>query len=238
MRRTVAAGFTALLLLSCNQGTGDGTVDVFAAASLEAAFREIATELERTEGVVVRLNLGASSDLVRSIVDGSPAQVFASADPENMAAAVDAGVVEDPQTFATNELAIAVGPGNPLNIRSLADLPEASIAVCAPEVPCGRYAQEALDAAGVELEPDSYEPDVKAVLNRVTLGEVDAGIVYVTDVLETDVQNVPIPPEHNVIALYEIAPVDADDDATRAFIDLVMSEEGRAILESHGFGLP
>ena len=233
----MAAVCTVLLLSACAEDSPP-SVEVFAAASLTDAFEELARTYERTERAEVRLNLGASSDLARSIVDGSPADVFASADETTMATVVGAGATEGYETFATNELVIAVGPGNPMDIRSLEDLADVSVALCAPEVPCGHYAQEALNKASVRLEADSYEPDVKAVLNRVTLGEVDAGIVYVTDVLAADVLSVPIPPEHNVVALYEIAVVDQEDEAAEAFYDLVLSAEGRAVLESHGFETP
>lgn len=235
----------ALLLLSpalagCSNASNDDAVVVFAAASLTEAFEEIGEELERTDDVAVTFNFGASSDLARSIVDGSPAQVFASADEAMMDLVVDEGVARDPEVFAASDMAIAVAKGNPLGIEDLGDLERISVALCAPEVPCGRYARDVLEAAGVSVDARSLEPDVKAVLARVALGEIDAGIVYGSDVASSDdVSAVSIPDGSNVVARYPIALIgDAPSETALAFYELVVSDAGAEILERHGFERP
>jgi molybdate transport system substrate-binding protein len=227
-------------LAGCSEGRAGHEPVVFAAASLTDAFEEIGQELKRTRDVTVRFNFGASSDLARSIEDGSPAEVFASADELVMDPLLEEGLIDDARTFATNRLVIAVERGNPRAIDGLADLrSDVAVALCAPEVPCGRYARDALDRAGVDVEPRSFEPDVKAVLTRVALGEVDAGIVYASDVVVTgEVTAIPIPPGANVVATYPIALVAGAGDDARAFFDLVLSDKGGRILEQHGFGRP
>jgi molybdate transport system substrate-binding protein len=214
---------------------------VFAAASLTDAFEEMLTATERDPRTSVTFNFGSSSDLARSIEDGSPAEVFASADELTMDGLVEQGLVEDVQIFATNRLAIAVELDNPQDIDDLEDLDgDVALALCAPEVPCGRYARDVLDRAGIDVEPRSLEPDVRAVLTRVALGEVDAGIVYESDVLTSDeVSSVSIPDDVNVVASYPIALVGSGSgDAARAFYELVLSKRGSDILERHGFDAP
>ena len=220
-------------------GPADQRVDVFAAASLTEAFEDIGVAFERESTADVRFNFGASSDLARSILDGSPAQVFAAADMDSMHLVADGGSAESPESFASNEMAIAVARGNPLAIDELGDLSEVSVALCAPEVPCGRYARRVLESAGVALEPRSFEPDVKAVLSRVALGEVDAGVVYGTDVLAAadQVSSVEIPDEHNLRVVYPIALIGHESTpGAQDFYAFVLSDVGQAILRSHGFG--
>jgi molybdate transport system substrate-binding protein len=137
-------------------------------------------------------------------------------------------------------MAIAVEANNPLRIHRLEDLAgDVALALCAPEVPCGRYAREVLARAAVEVEPRSFELDVKAVVTRVALGEVDAGIVYGSDVVSSeDVEAVPIPDEVNVTARYLIAMVGSADDAAREFYGFVLSPRGSEILRRHGFEAP
>lgn len=225
---------------SCSDDADAAAPIVFAAASLTAAFEEVGAELERTEQITVRFNFGASSDLARSIEDGSPAEVFASADERVMDPLTDAGVVDDIQTFATNRMAIAVARGDPLDIRTLEDLSgDVAVALCAPEVPCGGYARAVLERAGVDVEPRSFEADVKAVLTRVALGEVDAGIVYGSDVVSSDeVSEVPIPDRVNVTARFVIAEVGSPSRAAHAFFEFLLSERGADVLRRHGFGTP
>ena len=246
MRSRALVSLLALLSLplvgaDCSTDPTDPPVVVFAAASLTEAFEEILTATDRDPGTSVTFNFGSSSDLARSIEDGSPAEVFASADELTMDGLVEQGLVEDVQIFATNRLAIAVELDNPQDIHDLEDLDgDVALALCAPEVPCGRYAREVLDRAGVDIEPRSLEPDVKAVLTRVALGEVDAGIVYESDVMASDdVSGVSIPDDVNVVASYPIALVGSGSgDAARAFYELVLSKRGSDILERHGFDAP
>ncbi len=166
----------------------EGSITVFAAASLKATFTELADEFEAANpGVTVELNFAGSSDLVTQITEGAPADVFASADEKNMAKLTDAGLADAdaPVDFATNVLEIAVPPGNPAGIETFADLadPDVKTVVCAPEVPCGAATVEVEEATGVTLAPVSEESSVTDVLGKVTSGEADAGLVYVTDVI-------------------------------------------------------
>lgn len=246
-----AAAAVALgpLLAACGGAVGEGeeaTLTVFAAASLTTGFERLAESFEAShDGVEVELSLAGSSDLVAQIRSGAPADVFASADEANM----DKLVADDlegsePEVFATNTLQIAVPPGNPAGVRSLADLADEDLAVvvCAPEVPCGAAAQAAADAAGTTLAPDSEEQSVTDVLGKVTSGEADAGLVYVTDVAAAggDVLGIDLPGAQAVVNRYPIATVAGSDQADLAqeFVDLVLSEEGQQVLADAGFGQP
>lgn len=218
---------------------------VFAAASLTDAFTEIGQTVEDARpGLSVTFNFAGSQRLATQIVEGAPADVYASADTEQMAAVTDAGRVARTSTFATNRLAIAVEPGNPRGVATLADLArdDVTVVLAAAQVPAGRYARDALDAAGVSVSPVSLETDVRAVLTKVALGEADAGIVYTSDVTAAAdrVDSVEIPERDNVIATYPIGALAdaANPDAARAFIAAVLSDEGRATLTRLGFGPP
>jgi molybdate transport system substrate-binding protein len=223
-----------------------GPLMVFAAASLTDAFTELGDAFTTTNPeVAITFNFAASSQLVTQIGEGAPADVFASADVATMTKLTETGATgSDPVVFTTNIAEIIVEPGNPEGITGLADLarPELIVISCAPEVPCGRYAQQILDNAGVTVEFKSLEENVRAVVSKVTLGEADAGIVYVTDVLAAGdaATGVPIPVDVNVVAEYPIA-ITAEapnPDAAQAFVDFVLSEEGQAILASYGFVAP
>lgn len=233
----------ALLAAACGGDGAPGAPEiamVFAASSLTGPFSELGEMLKEDEEAEVRFNFLSSSDLATQIEQGASADVFASADETNMQRVVDAGVAEGaPEVFARNRLAIAVRPGNPEGIGSLADLADEGLVVslCNGECPAGQYARAALDAAGVEVEPDSLESEVKAVITRVATGEADAGIVYATDVIAADgeVEGVDIPPGENVIATYPIVVLESAPAAGRAFVDLVTSPEGRRVLARYGF---
>jgi molybdate transport system substrate-binding protein len=223
-----------------------GDVTVFAAASLTAAFTEIgdAFVVENPDAKVT-FNFAASSELVTQIGEGAPADVFASADVSNMTKLTDAGNnASDPVVFATNLAEIILGPGNPKGITGVADLanPDLIVVLCAPEVPCGKYAAKVFENAGVTVTPKSLEENVKAVVTKVTLGEADAGIVYVTDVTAAGdkADGVEIPAEINVVAEYPIAVTKeaANAEGAQAFIDFVNSDEGQKILASYGFLAP
>ena len=223
--------------------TLSGTVSVFAAASLTAAFQAIGAAFEKAHPTVkVQFNFGGSSTLVQQIQQGAPADVFASADEANVQKLVESGALAGaPQRFAGNRLQIAVAPNNPTRIATLADLakPGLTIALCGPMVPCGCYAAEAFTKAGVAVPTASQELDVKAVLTKVGMGEADAGVVYVTDVRAAagKVEGVDIPESSNVIARYPIAVVkDAPNAAAAAsFIEFVLSPDGQRLLAGFGF---
>ena len=187
-------------------------------------------------------SFASSADLARQIVEGAPVDVFASADMTNMEKVLDAGAASaEPRVFATNRAEIVVAPGNPLGITGIDDLTREDlvVVVCAPEAPCGGYASDVFDNAGVEITPDSYEANVKAVVTKVTLGEADAGVVYATDVLAAGdaISGVEIPDDVNVIAEYPIVVV-SDSDVARAFVEFVTGAVGRGILVANGFGAP
>ena len=219
---------------------------VLAAASLTDVFQSLEEPLEGLHpSISPKFSFESSSTLVAQVQQGVQADVIATADEETMGELKSAGLLEEPpQIFALNELAIIVEAGNPQNIQDLADLsdPNLKVVLAAEEVPAGAYARESLDAAGVEVQPVSLEEDVKAVVSKVSLGEADAGIVYVTDVKAagSTVSSVPIPQEHNVVARYPIAVLKEapNEDPAEDFVALVLSEDGRAALTEAGFSLP
>jgi molybdate transport system substrate-binding protein len=223
-----------------------GAITVFAAASLTDAFTELGDAFtEANPDANATFSFDASSALVTQITEGAPADVFASADTANMDKLVEAGMNGDePTIFATNLLTIIVAPGNPLGITGVEDLADPGIktAICAAEVPCGRYANEIFSNAGVSVTPVTLEQNVRGVVTKVTAGEADAGIVYVTDVTAAgdEASMVEIPEDINVLAEYPIATVaeSADAQIGAAFIDFVSGDEGQAILAEYGFGAP
>jgi molybdate transport system substrate-binding protein len=237
-----------LTLVACGSDGDDSeepdTLTVYAAASLTATFEQIGEEFEaQHDGVEVELSFGGSSDLVAQIQEGAPADVFASADLANMDKLTAAGLEgQEPQSFATNSLQIAVAPGKPLGIAALADLTGSGVnlVVCAPEVPCGAAAEKAAEAAGVDLAPVSEEQSVTDVLAKVTSGEADAGLVYVTDVTAAGdaVLGIDFPEASAAVNTYPITTVSDSEAADLAaeFVELVLSEKGQAILREAGFG--
>ena len=244
---TVAASTTTVPASSVvpnNSITGD--ITVFAAASLTESFTEIGAAFE-TEypKAKVTFNFAASSDLVTQIGQGAPADVYASADLANMKKLTEAtNNAGQPVTFAKNSLEIITGTGNPEKITGVADLanPDLIVVTCAPEVPIGKYSAQVFANAGVTVTPKSYEDNVKGVVNKVTLGEADAGIVYATDVLAAGDKavGIEIPADINVVAEYPIAIVkNAPNSAgALAFEAFVISPQGRKILDSYGFQAP
>jgi molybdate transport system substrate-binding protein len=238
------------LTTACGSGTsgagdgdGTGTVTVLAAASLTDTFTELATLFEETHpGVQVALSFGGSSRLAAQILDGAPADVFASADQATMTRVTAGGDASGrPVVFATNVLQIVVPTGNPHDITELADLtaPSMRVALCRVEVPCGAYAAQAFDRAGLPVPPAGAEEDVKAVLAKVQLGEVDAGLVYETDVRAgTGVEGIELPPEESVSATYPAVVLrDAPNPLmARTFVEFLTSAEAQRILTAAGFG--
>ncbi len=224
----------------------EGDITVFAAASLTGAFNAIGDAFTQANpGAKVTFSFDASSALVQQITQGAPADVFASADTANMDKLTDAELNgTEPVIFATNLLGIIVPKGNPAGIKSVADLanPDVKVVVCAPEVPCGKYAAQIFDSAGITVTPVSQEQNVKGVVTKVTAGEADAGIVYVTDVTAAgdDAELVAIPADINVVAQYPIATVktSTNTEVDQAFIDFVLGPEGQKILAEYGFMAP
>jgi molybdate transport system substrate-binding protein len=214
---------------------------VFAAASLNEPFRALAKGW--VDGPLV-YNFAASSLLVVQIQEGASADVIATADAPTMQRLVGSGHVEAPLQFASNRLVIAVEPGNPKQIAGLADLArdDRIVVLAAPEVPAGRYARELLDGAGVKVAPRSLEENVKAVLTKVRLGEADAGIVYASDARTAagGVEAIEVPESARVEVTYFIAPLRAaaEPATARAFVERVLSSDGRRVLEESGFTPP
>jgi molybdate transport system substrate-binding protein len=227
-------------------GDASGEVVVFAAASLTDAFTELGEAFTASDrGASVTFNFAASSNLVAQVLEGAPVDVVAAADLDSMARLTDGGAAAAPPvTFAGNRVEIVVASGNPLGIDGVEDLADEDLilVVCAPEVPCGSYANQVFRNGGIEPAADSYEENVRAVLGKVTLGEADAGIVYATDVIAAgdDAAGVAIPADLNVVAAYPIAvTTDAPNAAgARAFVEFVLGAEGQAILARYGFSPP
>lgn len=226
-----------------------GEVVVLAAASLTDAFTAIAEDFEAANpGVTVTLSFGASSALAQQIVAGAPADVFAAASPATMGDVVDAGAATgEPAVFVRNRLQIAVPAGNPGGVEGLADLADSAdedltIALCAEQVPCGAAAARAFAAAGITPAPDTLEQDARATLTKVRLGEVDAALVYRTDVLVAgdEVEGIDFPEADAAVNDYPIV-VLADaphPSVAEAFVAHVRSETGRKALTDAGFELP
>lgn len=246
MRAWCGAAALLLITVACG-GTDEGTTElvVSAASSLSDVFSQMEAEFETTHPAVdVILNVGGSSLLREQILGGAPVDVFASANPEVMQAVSEAGLIQgDPRTFALNRLEIAVPAGNPGGVGGLEDfgVDALLIGLCAPEVPCGEYAREVLTAAGIESSIDSEEPNVRALLLKLQAAELDAGIVYQSDILSNElVEGIAIPDRLNVSTNYVIAPLTGSSDREMAteFVAFVLSPIGRTILADYGFGLP
>ncbi|GAA2337642.1 molybdate ABC transporter substrate-binding protein [Saccharopolyspora halophila] len=238
------AVLVSVLLAGCGAAGSeqDRTLTVLAAASLTESFDEIGQRFHAEHpDVDVKFDYQGSSTLAEQIEQGRPADVFASANAKNMTEV--GGQVSPQQTFATNRLTIVVPPGNPARVQSFADLATArNVVVCAPQVPCGAAAEKVADAAGVRLHPASEENDVKAVLHKVTAGEADAGLVYVTDAAAAgdQVETVDFPESQQALNTYPIAAVDnaAEPEAAQEFVEFVCGPAGREVLTRHGFGVP
>ena len=247
------AAVAALLTAGCSSSGGEndtvanptaalsGSITVDAASSLTEAFDSLKAKFESDHpGTSITISYGASSDFATQISQGAPADVFASASTSSMDAVGSAAI--NPTNFVTNTLEIAVPPGNPAGIHSVADLAKSGIkvAVCDPAVPCGSVAQDVFKNAGVTVHPAASLADVKSTLAAVESGEVDAGVVYVTDVRAAgdQVDGVPIPAGVNSTTTYPIAVLqDAKNPGlAQAWVDYVLSPIGRQVLTADGFG--
>lgn len=264
----IAAGMTgisACALAACSSGTNatrtgsspgpgtptsasaplSGTATVFAAASLQEAFTTIGKQFEAAHpGVHVKFSFGASSSLADQIINGAPADVFASAAPKNMQQVVNAGDASKAVNFVKNVMEVAVPPLNPARVTSVSDLAKTSVktALCQPQVPCGATAAKVFSNAKITVKPVTQQPDVKSVLTQVELSNVDAGMVYVTDVHAAGpkVTGVPIPANVNASTEYPIAPITktANPSLANAFVAYVLSPPGQAVLAAREFEKP
>ncbi len=248
MRRALVALAALAVLIAAVQPASaqqkpSGEITVFAAASLTESFDAMAKQFEKKyPDVSVRFNYDASSNLATQINQGAPAYVFASADEDNLQKTIDAGTITAPPVvFAKNRLEIAVEKGNPKRIKSLADLQKSGLVVvlCADQVPCGKYAAESFSKAGVNITPASKEENAKATLSKVSIGEADASIVYVTDVkaAKGTTSGVRIADDVNVIATYPMAVAKQSQNATaaKAWVKFVLSKDGQKTLRRFGF---
>ncbi|WP_293785035.1 molybdate ABC transporter substrate-binding protein [uncultured Aeromicrobium sp.] len=242
----VACGSDDETTSSDGKTSEDVTLTVFAAASLTKPFTEIGERFEdQNPGVNITFNFAGSSDLVAQLQNGSPADVFASADERNMTKATDDDLVAgEPSLFAANTLQIVTAPGNPKGIEGFEDLAreDVTLVICAPEVPCGAATKQVEENTGVTLSPASEESAVTDVLAKVTSGEADAGLVYVTDAVGAgdDVESIAFPEASEVVNNYPIATLAGSEhpEMARRFVDFVLGSEGQAVLGEAGFVTP
>jgi molybdate transport system substrate-binding protein len=230
---------------SASPASSGSSITVFAAASLTGSFTTLGKQFEAAHpGTKVTFSFGPSSGLATQITSGAPADVFASASPKNMAQVVDAKAAGTSTNFAKNTMEIAVPPANPAKVAKLADLakPKVKVVLCAAEVPCGATALTVFSNAKLKVTPVSNEVDVKSTLTKVELGEADAGVVYVTDVLAAGdkVKGIEIPADVNASTEYPIAALSASRNAAtaQAFVDYVLSADGASALTAAGFEKP
>lgn len=231
---------------SASEGGLSGTLTVFAAASLTDVFTDLGDQLMADNpDLEIRFNFAGSSALATQLTQGAPADVFAAANQAQMAVVGDAGLEDgDPTVFTENVLEIAVPADNPGDVTGLADFadPDLTLAICAAAVPCGAAAVQVFEAAGITAVPDTEEEDVRAALTKVQLGEVDAALVYASDVQSagSDVEGIGFPEAEEAVNEYPVCVLaDAPNrEAAQAFVDLVLSDGGQDALAATGFRAP
>jgi len=244
----VAAALSLLVAAGCSDDDpaasgGSDTLTILAASSLTDVFDDLAEVYEQEhEGVEVRLTYDSSSTLAEQVIQGAPADILATADEGTMQGVVDEGLTAlEPVVFARNMLTLVTPPDNPADIASIEDLnnPDVDWAVCVPGAPCGIASETVLGIVNVTSEPVTEEATVRDTLTKVTAGEVDAGLVYVSDAQAAgdDVQSIEVPEASQAINADVIAPLDdaADAELAQDWIDLVTSDEGQQALEGYGF---
>jgi molybdate transport system substrate-binding protein len=241
LRIALVAGILVTALAGCSDDEETTELTVLAASSLTNAFDQLEETYESEHSDVdVKLSYDSSAILAEQVISGAPADVLATADTVTMQDVIDADLVDgEPTVFVQNTLVIATPPDNPAGIQDVADLTDAAVAVCVPEAPCGNASQELLHLNGVDLDPATEEDNVSSVLTKVTSGEVDAGLVYVTDAQSAgdEVHTVEIANSDQVINDYPIALLtDSENpEAAQDWIDLVLSPEGQDVLAEWGF---
>ncbi|UZJ32637.1 molybdate ABC transporter substrate-binding protein [Streptomyces endophytica] len=259
-RRAAAAVVTAALLVplaAC--GKDDGKTDkgagksggstvntqltVLAASSLTDVFKKAAAVYEKEhQGTKVNFSFAGSQELAAQVKQGAPADALVTADTKTMdGLKADTGT---PTVIAHNRLVIVTGEGNPKKVHTLKDLTDSKLKVvlAAPEVPVGRYGKKVLDAQKLKVTPVSQEPNVRAVLSKVELGEADAGLVYKTDAASAPkkVDAVDIPDKQNAVAAYPAATLKTSKHAAAAaaFVKWLSTPEAQKILQDAGFQKP
>jgi molybdate transport system substrate-binding protein len=238
LRLAGALAAASMLVVGCG-ARGGSSIRVLAASSLTNAFDSIATAFEAETGIDVIVSTAGSATVRTQVVEGAPADVVALADEATMAELVAADVLHpgsEPAAFASNHLVLVVPRGNPAGVEGIHDLRNRLLATCAPHVPCGRLAQDLALAQRVVLIPTTEPPNVRSVLSAVELGEVDAGLVYASDISDR-VEVVAVPGTDEIETIYPIVAV-TDRDESRRFVDFVTSAAGALILADHAFGPP
>lgn len=249
MRRVVtslaATALAAASIAGCSDDGGDQTkLTVFAASSLTGTFTTLETQFEADHADVdVVLSFGSSTTLAEQITGGAPADVIATADEKSVTLVEDAGqLTADPTRFATNTLAIVVPAGNPGQVTGVESLSSVDFVACEPSAPCGAAAATMLTNAGITAQPKTYQPNAATTLATVESGEIDAGIVYVTDATGAgdQVDTFGIPASDNVTNPYFIATVKESGQPSLAdeWVALVTGPEGQSVLGEAGFGKP
>jgi molybdate transport system substrate-binding protein len=249
VKKLLVIGGVFVVLAACSSSAsgggrkGSGTITVDAASSLTEAFTTLKARFEKAhDGATVKITYGASSALATQIQQGAPVDVFASASEKNMQQLGSQAV--HPTDFVKNTLQIAVPPSNPAHVAGVADLakPGVKVAVCDPAVPCGAVAKQVFTNAKITVRPAASLADVKSTLAAVESGEVDAGLVYVTDVRSagSQVKGIAIPAAVNASTTYPIARIKSakNPELARAWVDYVLSAAGRKVLQADGFTLP
>jgi molybdate transport system substrate-binding protein len=251
----IAAGVVAVAVAGCSSSStsspsassssSTGTITVFAAASLMETFTQLGKQFEAAhKGDTVKFSFGPSSGLSTQITSGAPADVFASAATANMETVVQAGDASNPQNFAKNTMEVAVPPNNPAKVTSVNDLAKKSVkvAVCQPQVPCGVVAAQVFKNAGITVKPVTQATDVDSVVTEVETGNVDAGMVYVTNVLSSGnkLKGITIPANEIASTLYPIATITSSkhESIAKEFVDYVLSPAGQKVLTAAGFEKP
>jgi molybdate transport system substrate-binding protein len=237
-----ACGSSSTPAASSSPDPFSGNLTVFAASSLTNAFNTAEKGLEvDNPGFTGTYSFAGSQDLVTEIISGAPADVIATANTDTMAQLTAKGLVETPQAFCQNKLEIAVAPGNPLNIKTLADLnnPGVKLVIGDPSVPVGEYVTDIEASDSLTFHPVSLQLSDAAVLEQLESGDANAALVFVTDVIGAPgkVTGVPIPDAQNKIGTYEIAAIKASSNlgAAEAFVTSAVSGDIQSILLSAGF---
>ena len=231
----------ALVLSACGSGDDD-TVVVLAASSLTDVLPAIGEAFEESTGTTVEFSFAGSSTLREQILEGAPAGVFISANPTIMAELTQVGLITDAVIpVARNTIVIAVPTGNPAGVTGLDSLADASsvVGLCAADVPCGQLAQAVLGDQGVSPEVDTFEPSVRSLLSKIELGEVDAGLVYETDVAASEsVETVGVPFDGVGDTIYVAAPLAGAGDAAPGFVEFLVTQTAQELLFNAGFAAP
>ena len=249
---TAVAFIATMAACSNDDDTGEGgdasetSLTVLAASSLTESFDELAEQFESDHpGTTVNISYGSSSTLATQVIDGAPADVIATASPGSMEPVTDEGLTEgDPVVFATNSAAVAAPADNPADLQTLDDLAgdDVKVAVCVGTAPCGAVAADLFAEANLDITPVTQEVDVKSVLSKITTDEVDAGVVYQTDVIASgdDVVEIEIPNGISVTTDYLIASLaeSTNIELAQEFAALVTSSAGETVLSDAGFQMP